>query len=181
MLKTVLFSLVNKVKWFKVLLCITINLIKHQSFVYTQLNDQTVLFQIIQFSIWTQYKCQSSIWPIDRTFSVANTLGLSGPWSNGNKGILRIPQSSSIIRALASDYFVSYPGHSLGWGGVGSLQRCSRCIVQPSLDQLSQVNYLPSKCSKMAEKECMIRCRRWSTRQEEMNVSTRRFYLNNSV
>ena len=30
---------------------ITNNLIKYQSFVYTQLNDQTVLLQIIQFSI----------------------------------------------------------------------------------------------------------------------------------
>ena len=38
-------------KWFQVLSCITNNSIKHQSFVYTQLNDQTVLFQTIQFSI----------------------------------------------------------------------------------------------------------------------------------
>ena len=39
------------VKEFQVLLNITINSIKYQSFVYTQLNDQTVLFQAIQFSI----------------------------------------------------------------------------------------------------------------------------------
>ena len=31
------------------------NSIKHQSFVYTLLNDQTVLFQTIQFSISTQF------------------------------------------------------------------------------------------------------------------------------
>ena len=37
--------------WFQVLLCITNNSIKYQSFVYTQLNDQIVLFQTIQFSI----------------------------------------------------------------------------------------------------------------------------------
>ena len=36
---------------FQVLLCITNNSIIHQSFIYTQLNDQTVLFQAIQFSI----------------------------------------------------------------------------------------------------------------------------------
>ena len=42
--------LIRTVKWFQVLLCITNNLIKYQSFVYTQLNYQTVLFQIIQFS-----------------------------------------------------------------------------------------------------------------------------------
>ena len=38
-------------KRFQVFLCITNNSIKHQSFVYTQLNDQTVLFQTNQFSI----------------------------------------------------------------------------------------------------------------------------------
>ena len=37
-------------KEFQVLLCITNNSIEHQLFVYTQLNDQTVLFQAIQFS-----------------------------------------------------------------------------------------------------------------------------------
>ena len=41
----------NTVKWFQVLLCITFNSIKHQTFVYTQLNDQTVLFLTIQFNI----------------------------------------------------------------------------------------------------------------------------------
>ena len=34
-----------------VLLCITHNSIKYQLFVYTQLNDQTVLFQTNQFSM----------------------------------------------------------------------------------------------------------------------------------
>ena len=42
---------INKVQWFQVLVCIANNSIKHQSFVYTQLKDQTVLFVIIQFSI----------------------------------------------------------------------------------------------------------------------------------
>ena len=55
-----LFIIVNKVKWFQALLCITNNSIKHQSFVYTQLNVKTVLFQTIQFSISTQFKCQNS-------------------------------------------------------------------------------------------------------------------------
>ena len=56
----------TKVKWFQVLLCISNNSIKHQSFVYTQLNDQTILFQTIELSVSTQF---SSIWPIDRTLS----------------------------------------------------------------------------------------------------------------
>ena len=38
-----------KVKWFQILQCITNYSIKYQSFVYTQLNDQTVLFPAIHF------------------------------------------------------------------------------------------------------------------------------------
>ena len=44
------FFFLHAVKWFQVLLCIINNSIKHQSFVYTQLNDQTVLFLTIQSS-----------------------------------------------------------------------------------------------------------------------------------
>ena len=47
-----LFILVSaKVKWFQVLLCISHISIKHQSFIYTQVKDLTVLFQTIHFSI----------------------------------------------------------------------------------------------------------------------------------
>ena len=35
-----------------------------------------------------------SIWPIDRNLSGATTPGQSGPGSNGNEGVLHIPQSS---------------------------------------------------------------------------------------
>ena len=38
--------LLHAVKWFQVLLCITNNSFKHKSFVYTLLNDQTVLFSL---------------------------------------------------------------------------------------------------------------------------------------
>ena len=92
----------HTVKWFQVLLCITNNSIKYQSFVYTQLNDQTVLFQPIQFSISTQF---SSIWPVDRTLWSANTPGKSGTGSDGNKGVFSIPRSCSITRASPSDCF----------------------------------------------------------------------------
>ena len=54
--------------------------------------------------------------------------GQSGPGSEGNKGLLCIPQSFTGTSLL--DYLVSYPGHSLG-GGLTPLQRCSRCILQP--------------------------------------------------
>ena len=46
--KVILF---HAVKWFRELLCITNKLFKHQTFVYIQLNDQTILYKKIQFSI----------------------------------------------------------------------------------------------------------------------------------
>ena len=80
-------------------------------FVHTQLNVKTVLFQTIQFSKIMQFKYQtvlfqviqfntsrlfSSIGPIDRAYSCATTPGQSEPRNDGNKGFIRIPQSSSI-------------------------------------------------------------------------------------
>ena len=41
----------HTVEEFQILLCITNNSIKHQSFVYTLLNGQTVLLLTIQFNI----------------------------------------------------------------------------------------------------------------------------------
>ena len=43
----------------KVLPSIEYSVIKYQSFVYTQLNVKTILFQAIQFSITTQFTCQT--------------------------------------------------------------------------------------------------------------------------
>ena len=118
-----------KVKWFQVLLCMTNYSIKHQSFISTQLNVKTVLFQTNHFSICTRFKCQNSsilnnqfsistqfrfICAIDRTLSGATTPGMSGPESNDNEGVLNIPQSSIITGASPSDCFMPYPGHSLG-------------------------------------------------------------------
>ena len=57
----------------------------------------------------------SSNWPIDRSLSGATTPSQSGPGSDGNEGVLRIPQSSSIARTSLTDCIVSYPGHS--WAG----------------------------------------------------------------
>ena len=77
--------------------------------------SKTVLFQVIQPSISTQF---CSIWPIDRTLSVAITLGLSGPGGNGYEGVLCIPQSSSITGISPSDCLVSYPGHLFESGAL---------------------------------------------------------------
>ena len=71
----------------------------------------------------------SSIWLIDRTLSVATTLGEIGLRSGGNEGVLHIPQSSNITGTLSSGCLVLYLGHLLE-RGLTSLQRCSQCILQ---------------------------------------------------
>ena len=86
--------------------------------------SQTVLFQVIQFRIRMNF---SSIWLIDRTPSGATISGQSGPGSNGNERVLRIPQSTCITGTSPSDCLVSYPGHSFGW--VGRLLPLCRCAV----------------------------------------------------
>ena len=98
-------------------------------FVSKHLNVKTVLFQTIQFSISTQF---SSIWPIDRTLSIATTLGQSELGSDGNEGVLRIPQSSCITGTSQTDCLVSYIGHSFG-GSLTPLQRSCWIILQHQL------------------------------------------------
>ena len=68
------------------MLWITNNFIKHQLFVYTQLNDQTVLFQTIQLSISHLFKCQIVLFdPLAMTLSGATIPGQSEPGSNDNE------------------------------------------------------------------------------------------------
>ena len=86
-----------------------------------------VLFQAIQFRISAQI---SSILPIESTLSGATTPGQSWPDSDISKGVLHIPQSSSITGISPSDCIMSYTGHSSG-GGLTLLYRCSLCILQP--------------------------------------------------
>ena len=101
-------------------------------FVYTEINVKTVLFQTVlsqtvQFSISIQFQYQKHFYfkqfglayvhssiLLDRTLIGATIPGQSGPESDGNERVLRIPQSSSLTEASPSDCFVSYPGHSLG-------------------------------------------------------------------
>ena len=61
----------------------------------------------------------SSIWRIDRTLSDATTPGQSEPGSDGNKGVLRFPQSSSITWASPWACLVSITENSL-WGALPS-------------------------------------------------------------
>ena len=106
------FILLHTVKWFQVLPFITNNSIEHQSFVYIQLNDQTVLSQIIQFSI-SHLLALSQTVLFDRNLSGAPTLGQSGLESNVTERVPHISQNASITGASSSDCFVSHPGQSL--------------------------------------------------------------------
>ena len=56
----------------------------------------------------------SSIWSKDRSLSGATTMGQGGSGSDGNEGVLHIPQSSGITGASPSDVLMPYLGHSLG-------------------------------------------------------------------
>ena len=75
--------------------------------------SKTFLFQAIQFCQTIQISIS-----IPLVLSGAATPGQSGPGSNSNEGVHRIPQSSSITGDSPSDYLVSYPGHSLGGGSA---------------------------------------------------------------
>ena len=74
-----------------------------------ELNEQTVLLQTIQFSINTQFEWQTVLFDPGAIFP-----GQSGPESDGNEGVLHIPQSASDIEAPSLDCLVSYPEHLLG-------------------------------------------------------------------
>ena len=69
-----------------------------------------------------------SIWFINMILSDATTPGKSGPGSNGNEGVLQIPQISRFPKSRNQMVQCHIQGHSLE--GLTTLQRCSRCILQ---------------------------------------------------
>ena len=94
------------------MLCITSNSIKHQSFVYWQLNNQKVLFPTILFSISHMFILSlvfnSSIWHIAKSLLDTTTPDQSEPGSDGNKGVLHIPHTLRITGVSPSDCLISY-------------------------------------------------------------------------
>ena len=53
---------------------------------------------------------------MDKALPGATIPSQSGLGSNGNEGVLRIPQTPSITGTSPSDCLVSYPGHLWGVG-----------------------------------------------------------------
>ena len=104
---------INNVTYFQVLLCITNKSIKNHTFFYTQLNDQRVLFQTIQFNISTQFKCQAVLFdPLIGPYQVLSI------WAKVNLGVMalkRIPHSSMLHHYWSTTFrlFCIIPGHSL--------------------------------------------------------------------
>ena len=73
----------------------------------------------------------SSIGPIDRTLSGTIIPKQSGSGNDGNKGVLRIPQRSSITEA--SLFVLIHIQDILRRVGRGLLPLCSQCILQTQL------------------------------------------------
>ena len=71
---------------------------------------------------------------IDRILSGAITPGQSGFWSNGNEGVLHIPQISK-AGGSPSDCLLSYLGHPLG-ASLTRRQICNQCILHPQQTKL---------------------------------------------
>ena len=104
-----------------------------------RVNVKTVLFQIIQFSISMQFKCEkkkkqtknskvnkarfSSFEPIDRTCQVLPLRARVNLGTMATKGYSTFPQSFSIAGTSPSDCLVSYQGRVFFLGGVLSLCR----------------------------------------------------------
>ena len=124
-------SFVSIVKCFGVLLCITNNSINNQSFVYTQLNDQTVLFQTSQFSINHLLVCSLNVQvlcdPLIRPYQVQPL------WARVDQGVMAMKGYSpfSKVPALLEPHnqIVSYPIQDTCDGTLTPLQRCSLCIL----------------------------------------------------
>ena len=91
--------------------------------------SQTVLIQTIQLGISMQLVLfNPKIGPLSGT----TTPGQSGPGSNGNEGVLHIPQSSGITRTSPSNCLVPYPGHLLGVGSYSSSELQSVYFSAPA-------------------------------------------------
>ena len=74
----------------------------------------------------------SSIWPRHGTLLGATTPGQNEPKSDCNKGVLRIPQSSSITGTSPSDCLVPDLGYSLEMGSYTSVEKQSVYSAAPA-------------------------------------------------
>ena len=140
----------KKVKWFQVLLCITNNSFNLQRFVYTQLNDQSVIFQTIQFSIFICFALSLNV----KQFYLTHRWTLGTEWIQEWwqwKGTLHSPKLrhywSLTIRLF------SVISRALVGRGFTPLQRCRILQLQLTGLSFSIVEYQDTLCSPYTENE----------------------------
>ena len=92
------FSLVNKVKQFQILLCITNNSIKHQLFIQTHLNISNNPFQHKHIGSYQVLPLRDRV---DRGVMAMKFYSTN-------------PKAPALLKTHHPIFFVSYPGYSLG-------------------------------------------------------------------
>ena len=139
---------------------------------------KAVLFQTIQFSLNTQFSC---IWRIDRCLSGATIPSQIGLGTDGNEGVLGIPQSSSITRTLPLDCLASYQGHSLvrAYSSAPRL-RSSRCIIQPPR-RTNEISYEMTKKGLLEETESLLTAPRHNAKKIHYIESKTHYTEQNSL
>ena len=130
---------VNKVKWFKVLLCITNDLFKLQSFIYSQLNDQTVLFLTIHFSISHLFAHSLNVkyFNLTHRYDFIKCYHFGPEWTWEQWQWRSALHSLNLLDWSLTVRLFNVIFATLTVGEVTPLQGCSRCILQPQLTGLT--------------------------------------------
>ena len=125
------------------MLRITNNSIKHQSFVCTQLNDQTVLFLTIQFSICHLFALNLNVKQFYFTHREDSFrcyhFGLKWTWERWQwRSIIAFSKVSALLKPHHQIIQCHIP--NTRWvRGLTPLQRCSQCIVHPQPTGLNNI------------------------------------------
>ena len=88
--------------------------------------------KMIHYELCKRLKFDRTTWPIYRTLTGATSPRQNEPMSDANKGVLRIPQSSSIIGTSPSDCLLSYPGQMLVGGPYPCAEKQSVYSTAPA-------------------------------------------------
>ena len=117
---------------FQVLLCIKRISIKRQSFVYTHLNDQKVLFLIIRLIPSHLFALSFNVKQLYLTHGYDPIMcyksGHEWTWERWQSMSICILHSFNITGTLPSDCLMSYPGHFLCVWECGVLPMCREAV-----------------------------------------------------
>ena len=118
---------------------------------FTLVNDETVLYLTIQFSIRHLFEHSLIVKHFYLTSGQdAIIRGQSGPGNDGNEWVLSIPQSSRRFCFISK---------TLGGDDLNPMQRCSRCILQPQPMRGSwRLNYIIKRSYNPLDSVSMLIC-----------------------